>query len=67
MCMSSQIFENVTTEWTFCVQQFLSKVAIIKTKSATIAFSSSPPFLLLAVPFSHFLFLPYYDFGASWA
>ena len=29
----------------------ISKVAIIKTKSATIAFFSSPPFLLLPLPF----------------
>ena len=42
---------------------FLAKVAIIKTKSATIAFYSSPLFLLLAlVPF---FFLRSYDFGAS--
>ena len=44
---------------------FVSKVAIIKTKSATIAFFSSPPFLLLTLSFSPFLFLRYYDFGAS--
>ena len=36
----------------------VSKVAIIKTKSAAIAFFSSPPFLLLAL--SAFLFLRYY-------
>ena len=50
-----------------CVQQFISakKVAIKKSKSATIAFFSSPPFLLLALSFSPFLFLRYYDFGAS--
>ena len=43
-----------------------SKVAIIKTKSATIAFFfRSLPFLLLAPAFSPFLFLRYYDFGAS--
>ena len=35
-------------------------VAIIKTKSATIV-----SFLLLALSFSPFLFLRYYDFGAS--
>ena len=44
---------------------FSAKVAIIKTKSATIAFFSSPPFLLLAHSFSPFLFLCYRDFGAS--
>jgi len=51
---------------TFCVQQFFwsKKVAIIKTKSATIAFFSSPPFLLLALSFSPFLFPRYFDFGA---
>ena len=39
--MSSQSFENVTAKWTFFVQQLfffgaktISKVAIIKTKSA---------------------------------
>ena len=54
-----------------CQQLFSAKsylqVAIIKTKSATIAFFSCPPFLLLALSFSPFLFLRYYDFGASWA
>ena len=40
-------------------------VAILKTKSATIALFSSPPFFLLALSFSPFLFLCYYDFGAS--
>ena len=33
------------------------KVGIIKTKSATMACFSSPPFLLLALSFSPFLFL----------
>ena len=42
-----------------------NKVAIIKTKKATIAIFSSPPFLLLALSFSPFLFLRYYDFSAS--
>ena len=51
-----------------CVEQFFfGKVAIIKTKSATIAFFSSPPFLFLALSFSPFHFLRYYDFGASQA
>ena len=32
-CLSSWIFDNGITKWTFCVQQFFSaKVAIIKTK-----------------------------------
>ena len=35
----------------------ISKVAIIKTESATIAFFSSPPFFLPALSFSPFLFL----------
>ena len=49
----------------FCVQHFFfSKVAIIKTKSATIAFFSSPPFFLLALSFSLFFFLRYCEFGA---
>ena len=43
---------------------FFSKVAIIKTMSATIAFFASPPFLLLALSFSPFLFRRYCDFGA---
>ena len=42
----------------------ISKVAIIKTKSATIAFFSSPPFFLPAFSFSPFLFLHWCDFGA---
>ena len=53
----------------FYVQQFSnsSKVAIIKTKNATIAFFSSfsPPFLLLALSFSPYLFHRYYYFGVS--
>ena len=44
--------------------QSISKVAIITTKSTTIAFFSFPPFLLLALYFSPFLFLRYWDFGA---
>ena len=35
----------------------ISKVAIIKTERATIAFFSSPPFFLPALSFSPFLFL----------
>ena len=45
----------------------ISKVAIIKTKSATIAFFSSPPFFPLALSFSPFLFHRECDFGAYWA
>ena len=49
---SNRIFENVTAKWTFCVQQFcFSKIAIIETKTATIASFSSPPFFLLALSF----------------
>ena len=43
---------------------FSAIVAIIKPKSAAIAFFSSPPFLFLALSFSLFLFLRYCDFGA---
>ena len=59
--ISTRIFDNVIANWTFCVEQFffISKVAIIKTKSVTIAF-----FLVLALSFSPFLFLRYCDFGA---
>ena len=67
----SRIFDNVTAKWTFYVQQVffqpktISKVAIIKkTKKATTAFFSSPPFLLLALSFSAFLFFRKCDFGA---
>jgi len=45
----------------------ISRVAIIKTSSTTIAFFSSPPFRLLALSFSPFIFLCYYDCGASQA
>ena len=56
----------------FCVRQFnffcpktISIVAIIKTKSAAIAFFSSSPFFLLALSFSPFLnSLRFCDFGA---
>ena len=39
------------------IQDFFLKVAIMKTKSVTIAFFSSPPFFLLALSFSALLFL----------
>ena len=58
----SRISENVTANWTFCVQQFffrpktISKVAIVNTKSATIDFSllllSSSSLFLLLISFS---------------
>lgn len=65
---SSRIFDTVIAKWALCVQQFffgqkLSKVAIIKTKSTTVAFPSSPPFLLLALSFSPLF--RYCDFGTS--
>ena len=55
--ISSRIFDNVISKWTFCVRQFfrpktIFKVAILKTKSATIAF-----FLLLLSSSSLLLFL----------
>ena len=71
--ISSRIsFDNVIANRPFAFNSFfrpkpISKVAIVKTKSAIIACFSSPPFLLLALSFSPFLFLRYYDFGASWA
>ena len=48
----------------FSGQKQISKLFIIKTKRATIAFFSFPPFLLLALSFSPFLSLHYCDFGA---
>ena len=45
----------------------IAKVAILKTKSAIIAFFSSPSFLFLTLSFSPFLFLCYCDFGSSQA
>ena len=59
--ISSPIFENVIAKWTFCVQQFFSaKVAIIKTRSATIdffLFSSfpSPRSFFFSFPFPSIL------------
>ena len=40
----------------------ISKEAILKTKNATIAFLSSPPFLIFALSLSPLLFLRYCDF-----
>ena len=60
--MPSQIFDKVIAKWTICVQPFFSaknsKVDIIKTEIATIAFFSSPPIPLLAVS----LFLQSFSF-----
>jgi len=60
-CMSSWGFENVIAKWTFLrptvfFGQKLSpnEVAIIKTRSATIAFFYYQSFLLLALSFSPF-------------
>ena len=80
--ISSRIFENVTARWTFGVQQFFfsAKVANIKTKSAAIAFFSSPPFLppryfSFSFPFSSLLCfwsfsgpksLPFDTFSLKW-
>ena len=57
--ISSWIFENVTGNWTFSIKQLY-----IKTKSVTIAFFSSPPFLLLTPYSSPFLFVCWFDFVA---
>ena len=43
----------------------ISKVAIIKTKSATIVFFLFSSFFLVALAFSPFFFLLYNDFGTS--
>ena len=59
--VSNWIFENVTAKWTFWRPTIffraktIFKVAIMKTKRATIAFFSSTPFFLLALSFSSFL------------
>ena len=54
---SSRIFENGTSKWTFCVEQFFpaKKVTTIKAKSATIALFL---FDLLLSSSSLFLFSP---------
>ena len=60
-----EIFENVTAKQTFCVKQFffrektIFKVAIIKTKSATIPFFS----LLFLSSFSLSFFLSFSFFS----
>ena len=53
----------------FASNSFLSFLFsfLSQSKSVTIAFLSSPPFLLHALSFSPFLFLCYCDFGASQA
>ena len=57
--ISNWIFENVTAlngrPTVFFRAKTISKVAIMKTKSATMAFFSSTPFFLLALSFSPFL------------
>ena len=63
--ISTPFFDNVIARWT---KVAISKVAIIKTKSAAIVFFfSSPLFLLVALFFSFPFVFRYYDFGASWA
>ena len=69
---SSQIFYNVIAEWTFWVEHFFSAKYYLqsshyKNYEYKNCFLSSPPFLLLALSFSPFLFLGYYDFKASQA
>ena len=62
-CIVYQIFLPMVLR---CAR-FVSKSSAIKTKSATIALFSSPPFLLHSLSFSPLLFPRYYDFEASWA
>ena len=61
LCLAG-FLKTLQPNGSFSVQQFffppVSNVAIIKTKSATIAFFSSPPFFLLAL----FLFLLSFSF-----
>ena len=69
VCIISRILKKLSPNGPFASNSFfrpktISKVAIIITKIVTIAFFSSPPFLLLALSFSPFLFLRYCDFGA---
>ena len=56
---SSRIFYNVTVQCMGLLRLTVvfGKVAVTKTKSITIAFFSSPPFLRLALSSSPFLFL----------
>ena len=56
---SSRIFYNVTVQCMglLRLRVVFGKVAVTKTKSRTIAFISSPPFLRLALSFSPFIFL----------
>ena len=60
----SKLYRQMDLTVQFFWPTTIFKVAIIKTKSATIAFFSSSPFFLLALSFSLFLFLHYCDFGA---
>ena len=61
--ISNGIFDNVIAKWTFCVEQFFSAKNYLQTRyyknwecNHCLSFSS-PPFLLLALSFSPFLFL----------
>ena len=62
---SSWIFDNIIAKWTFRVQQFFS--AKVAESAKSIVFFSFPPFVLLTLSFSPFLFLFYCDFGSSQA
>ena len=60
----SKLYRQMDLTVQFFWPTTIFKVAIIKTKSATIDFFSSSPFFLLALSFSLFLSLRYCDFGA---
>ena len=60
----SKLYRQMDLTVQFFWPTTIFKVAIIKTKSVTIDFSSSSPFFLLALSFSLFLSLRYCDFGA---
>ena len=63
--ISTPFFENVIARWT---KVAISKVAIIKTKSAAIVFFFFSSFPSSRSFFFSFTFVfRYYDFGASWA
>ena len=58
----SKLYRQMDLTVQFFWPTTIFKVAIIKTKSATIDFFSSSPFFLLALSFSPFLSLRYCDF-----
>ena len=69
-CISRRIFWkryyqiDLFRHTVFFSAKTISKVVIIRTKIASFAFFSSPPFFLLALSFSPFLFLRQCDFQA---